>query len=120
MIDASVWGTAAGSAPQYGPLPSPRQHRYAPIPTPDIEPWRLDALCSQSDPDRWFPAKGEASKQAQEICRRCPSMAACLEYALDNEIRWGVWGATNQNQREKLIKARKKAALQERLHGGEA
>ena len=40
------------------------------------------ALCTQTDPDLWFPREGSNGTAAKRICRACPVRAACLEEAL--------------------------------------
>jgi hypothetical protein len=56
------------------------------------------------DPDIWFPepTNKRAIAQAVELCAACPVRAACLEYALDNNIGFGVWGGLTANRRSKL------------------
>jgi WhiB family redox-sensing transcriptional regulator len=59
-----------------------------------------DPLCSQVDTELFFPDKGDYYKAqvAKKICRRCPHLQECLEWALVNE-RHGVWGGTNARDR---------------------
>ena len=47
--------------------------------------------------------KGEYSqaKKAKEVCRRCPHLSECLEWAIPNE-RFGIWGATNERERGRM------------------
>lgn len=64
------------------------------------------ALCAQVDPDVWFPTRtldGEptTSTLAVALCRTCPLLTPCAEYALHNDVD-GVWGATTKGQRQKL------------------
>lgn len=67
-----------------------------------------DALCNQSDPETFF-TDGEAATQkkakaAAAICKKCPIESECLEYALEHEIHWGVWGGLTARQRRALLK----------------
>jgi WhiB family redox-sensing transcriptional regulator len=62
--------------------------------------WQEQALCAQSDPEAWFPERGDSPQAAKRICRRCPVKAECLDYALDNRIRWGVWGGLTDRERQ--------------------
>lgn len=62
------------------------------------EPWTRDALCAQIGGDEWFPEKGEPSRPAKNICRECPVAAQCLEYALRNGERHGIWGGVSVAQ----------------------
>lgn len=67
-----------------------------------IPPWTEDALCSQTDPEAFFPKKGAGSSmvaRARAICDICPVKQDCLETALSNGIAHGVWGGTTGRQR---------------------
>jgi hypothetical protein len=69
--------------------------------------------CSESFPDAFFkedPPEGNTLKrgtylyerEAKGICLNCPYKARCLEYALRNPDVQGIWGGTNESQREAL------------------
>ena len=73
--------------------------------------WVRDALCSQVDTDLFFPEKGQASAPAKLICRRCPVIADCLQFALDHNIKEGVWGGTSERQRRELRGQRREPDL---------
>ncbi|WP_414636576.1 WhiB family transcriptional regulator [Actinophytocola sp.] len=64
--------------------------------------WMRDALCAQTDPDAFFPVKGEPTGPAKRVCQACPVAAECLAYALAHGERFGVWGATSDRQRTAL------------------
>lgn len=78
-------------------------------PTPTTPPgdWIFEAACTDSTPDAWFPELGESTKAAKEICHTCPVINECLEYALANSERWGVWGGLATGERAALKKARR-------------
>jgi len=61
--------------------------------------WMDGALCAQSDPEAWFPNPGEHSRAAKAICDDCPIRERCLEYALAEDLRWGVWGGLTASER---------------------
>lgn len=110
MIESSAWAHAAGVAPQFGPSPAPRQHRYAPKPETDHTSWRDEALCAQVDADLFFPEKGGSSKEPKKVCRACPVRAECLEDSLaDGGERFGIRGGLSERERRKLIKDREAA-----------
>lgn len=67
----------------------------------DID-WQMDAACSGTDVEVFYPEKGESPKPAKRICRRCPVRADCLEYAIDDPH--GVWGGTSDRERRRLRK----------------
>jgi WhiB family redox-sensing transcriptional regulator len=62
--------------------------------------WWMRGLCAQADPDEWFPEKGGTTRHAKRICHRCPVRAECLDYAIDNSERFGVWGGLSAEERE--------------------
>lgn len=70
----------------------------------NFEPWMEDAVCRQVDNELWYPEKGESTQPAKKICAHCPVVAECLEYALKNKERFGVWGNTSERERRKLWK----------------
>jgi WhiB family transcriptional regulator, redox-sensing transcriptional regulator len=72
--------------------------------------WMAGALCAQADPEAWFPEKGESTRLAKVICRRCPVKAPCLEYALARNERFGVWGGLSERERRELARDRRAAA----------
>jgi hypothetical protein len=68
----------------------------------DDPPWQEAALCAQADPEAWFPEKGQPTLPAKTVCRSCPVTAECLEYALANDERFGVWGGLSERERRRL------------------
>ncbi|MDM4721131.1 WhiB family transcriptional regulator [Micromonospora sp. WMMA1363] len=66
------------------------------------EEWQERALCAQTDPEAFFPDKGQQPNAAKRICRRCDVETECLQYALEHDIRWGVWGGHSERERRKL------------------
>lgn len=69
------------------------------------EVFRLDGLCAETDPDAFFPEKGDSNRDAKRICARCEVIDACLKWALDKDERYGVWGGLSEMERRKLRKA---------------
>lgn len=64
--------------------------------------WYADALCAQVDGDLFFPEKGGSTRDAKMICRRCPVRDQCLDYALANEERFGIWGGHSERERRAM------------------
>lgn len=73
---------------------------------PQPEPWMLDAACARVDYEIFYPDRGMPTSEAKKVCRGCISRDACLEYALTNGERWGVWGAASERDRRKILKQR--------------
>jgi WhiB family redox-sensing transcriptional regulator len=64
--------------------------------------WQADALCAQTDPEIFFPEKGGSTREAKKICEHCPVRDQCLEYALQNDERFGIWGGLSERERRRL------------------
>jgi len=70
----------------------------------EVSAWHELAACSETDPDAFFPELGEPTAAAKRVCRSCPVRAECLQYALDNHERFGVWGGLSERERRHLIR----------------
>lgn len=69
--------------------------------------WQAFALCAQVDPEAFFPEKGGSTRDAKRICANCEVENQCLDYALRNDERFGIWGGLSERERRKLKKAAK-------------
>ena len=70
----------------------------------DEQGWQERALCAETDPEAFFPEKGGSTREAKKICTGCEVRAECLEYALGNDERFGIWGGLSERERRKLKK----------------
>ena len=66
--------------------------------------WQADALCAQTDPEAFFPEKGGSTREAKRICLGCEVKDSCLEYALANDERFGIWGGLSERERRRVKK----------------
>jgi WhiB family transcriptional regulator, redox-sensing transcriptional regulator len=57
----------------------------------DAQSWQEQALCAETDPEAFFPEKGGSTREAKKICTGCEVKAQCLEYALSNDERFGIF-----------------------------
>jgi WhiB family redox-sensing transcriptional regulator len=64
--------------------------------------WQERALCAQTDPEAFFPEKGGSTREAKRVCLTCDVRGDCLEYALGNDERFGIWGGLSERERRKL------------------
>jgi len=64
--------------------------------------WQERALCAQTDPEAFFPEKGGSTREAKRICQGCEVRDRCLEYALANDERFGIWGGLSERERRRL------------------
>jgi WhiB family transcriptional regulator, redox-sensing transcriptional regulator len=74
-------------------------------PRTPVPAWQAQALCAQTGADFFFPEPGSSVREAKRICGMCEMRAACLEYALDNDERFGVWGGLSEKERLDLRRA---------------
>jgi WhiB family redox-sensing transcriptional regulator len=102
-------GDSRSTMPSVGPPGAPRAHlMLVPEPvdysglTPDDDLWQANALCAQTDPEAFFPEKGGSTREAKRICQGCEVRDACLEYALANDERFGIWGGLSERERRRL------------------
>lgn len=64
---------------------------------PDAQ-WQDEAACRNTDPAVFFDA--ERWHTARAICAGCPVREACLEYALTQRIKSGIWAGLSPQQRD--------------------
>jgi WhiB family redox-sensing transcriptional regulator len=64
--------------------------------------WQERALCAETDPEAFFPEKGGSTREAKKICTGCEVRAECLEFALANDERFGIWGGLSERERRRL------------------
>ena len=69
---------------------------------PEESGWQERALCSQTDPEAFFPEKGGSTREAKRICTGCEVRSECLEYALEHDERFGIWGGLSERERRRL------------------
>ena len=66
--------------------------------------WREKSLCAQTDPEAFHPEKGGSTREAKRVCQSCDVREECLQWALDNNERYGIWGGLSERERRKLSK----------------
>lgn len=67
--------------------------------------WQTDALCAQTDPEAFFPEKGGSTRDAKRVCAACPVSEACLDYAMEHDEKFGIWGGLSERERRRLRRA---------------
>jgi WhiB family redox-sensing transcriptional regulator len=75
--------------------------------------------CREIDPEAFFPDPNVARTNftqeagaavlrttitALEACARCPMQKACLQFAMDNQESYGIWGGTFPHERDAVSK----------------
>lgn len=71
--------------------------------------WTDAAACLGLDPDLFFPERGEDVAPAKAVCAGCPVREDCLDYALDNGERHGIWGGLSERERRRIRRDRRAA-----------
>ncbi len=92
-------------APDVTPAISPELPPLLDLADPDQGlTWQERALCAQTDPEAFFPEKGGSTREAKRVCVSCEVRAECLEYALEQDERFGIWGGLSERERRRLKK----------------
>jgi WhiB family redox-sensing transcriptional regulator len=68
----------------------------------DHAAWTAHAACKGSAAHLFFPGRGETHAPAKAVCRTCPVSDECLQYALDNSIKHGIWGGMSERERRRI------------------
>ncbi|WP_062078061.1 WhiB family transcriptional regulator [Demequina globuliformis] len=101
-----MWNIYEGSVPSDAGRPSPALASVVDIfdGVDDDGPlaWQERALCAQTDPEAFFPEKGGSTREAKKVCASCEVRTECLDYALENDERFGIWGGLSERERRKL------------------
>ena len=63
--------------------------------------WMDEAACKNTDPDDWFPEEyslAHDNKMTRICIESCPVQEQCLNYALENKEKLGIWGGFTQQE----------------------
>ncbi len=71
----------------------------------EAQEWQVKALCAQTDPEAFFPEKGGSTRDAKKVCQSCEVRDECLDYALEKDERFGIWGGLSERERRRLRRA---------------
>lgn len=71
-------------------------------PAADQPYWQFFANCIGVDPDLFYPESGESTSEAKEVCSACLVRDNCLEYALINHEKFGIWGGMSGRERRRI------------------
>jgi WhiB family redox-sensing transcriptional regulator len=66
--------------------------------------WVEQAACKEVGPGPWDSddETNNTYREARRVCRMCPVAAECLEWALTNDERYGMWGGMTPVERRDL------------------
>lgn len=68
--------------------------------------WQENANCMGVDPDLFFPERGASTREAKAVCAACTVRVECLEYALANAEKFGIWGGMSERERRRIRRLR--------------
>ncbi|MEZ5376302.1 MAG: WhiB family transcriptional regulator [Acidimicrobiales bacterium] len=68
--------------------------------------WQEFSNCLGVDPDLFFPERGASTREAKEVCRGCVVRGDCLEFALANGEKFGIWGGMSERERRRIRRQR--------------
>ena len=63
--------------------------------------WQHKALCSQTDPE------GGSTRDAKRVCAQCEVREQCLDWAIEHDERFGIWGGMSERERRRYKKERR-------------
>jgi WhiB family redox-sensing transcriptional regulator len=80
--------------------------------------WQDKAACQGLDVQLFFGADEEQQPErevreakAKAVCESCPVRRECLDYALRNSVRYGIWGGLNEKERALERRRRQRRAI---------
>lgn len=62
--------------------------------------WTVHGVCRGQDQALWFPEPGQTVNTAKALCRQCPVIEECRDWALRFED-FGVWGGMSERERRR-------------------
>lgn len=78
--------------------------------------WQEDAACRSYENIMFFGEEGEAEldrqireNRAKSVCQRCPVNEQCLEFAMETNQKYGIWGGLTDKERASLKRRRARA-----------
>ena len=72
--------------------------------------WRDRGACRGLDPEIFYPESDDETIDAKSVCFQCIVQSACLEYALVQREKEGVWGGATERERRRIIRQRRRSA----------
>lgn len=107
MIDKllAFWKLGPGSITKSTGLPGRRSRDFTKVSGTTAE-FEQYGNCKGVDPDLFFPERGASTREAKEVCRGCVVRDECLEYAITNGEKFGIWGGMSERERRRIRRQR--------------
>jgi WhiB family redox-sensing transcriptional regulator len=105
---ATVEPSVAIRGGDWGVLYATARPRNLPRPLLKEWSWQQHGKCRNHPLELFFPdGRGHRLRTREDaaigICRRCPVLASCTEYALRAPEAYGIWGALTPRERAHLL-----------------
>jgi len=72
--------------------------------------WRDDAACKGKNGRFFYPERSQVNAaKGKAICNSCPVREECLDEAIANGERFGIWGGMDQEERRREAQRRRRA-----------
>jgi WhiB family redox-sensing transcriptional regulator len=68
--------------------------------------WQDYANCRGADADLFFPERGASTRKAKAICAACEVRTQCLDYAISQGEKFGIWGGLSERERRRVRRQR--------------
>lgn len=73
--------------------------------------WQDLAACRDIAVELFFPPAEQESDIAKAVCSNCTVREPCLDFALAEGERFGIWGGLTSQERRSVAAKRRKAGL---------
>ncbi len=95
----------------WGALYAKAQPKNLPRPLFDEWSWQLRGNCKDHPIDLFYPEERgrtlrDREEVAKRICRDCPVIVTCRDYALRAPEAYGIWGALTPRERARALSGR--------------
>lgn len=71
--------------------------------------WMDQGRCTEVDPELFFIDVGNAAAP-KSVCKECEVRQVCLDWAVDTNQQYGIWGGMGLQDRRRYKRQRAKAA----------
>lgn len=72
----------------------------------DETDWMVDAACRDADTNLFFVDRGASITAARQLCADCPVRDTCLDYAIADNLPFGIYGGLTPKERRALNRPR--------------
>lgn len=72
--------------------------------------WRMLGACRGLDPTIFYPDRDAEADVAKQVCAECSVQQTCLDYALTQREKAGVWGGATERDRRRILRQRRRSA----------